>query len=429
MGNSIFTKIKQNLGPLGEISHFGHHYFTYPMLEGDIGPYMTFNGKRMLNWSLNNYLGLCNHPEVRKTDSEAIDKYGLSYPMGSRMMSANSKNHEDFEKDLADFSGYEDAFLMNFGYQGIMSVIESLVDHRDVIVYDAECHACLIDGIRLHKAKGGIYYKFLHNDMESLEKNLRRASKYSSQTGGGVLVITEGVFGMTGQLGKLDEIVAFKDKYDFKLLVDDAHGFGVMGKNGSGTGEYFKCQDKIDLYFTTFTKSMSAMGAFVAADKYIINYLKYNVRSQIYAKALPMGYVVGGMKRLELIRKNPEFRDKLWTIARALQDGLRSEGFNLETTNTHVTPVYFHQNFELKEVVNMVIDLRENLNIFCSVVIYPVVAKGVIMIRLIPTATHSLEDVNYTIEAFKSIRIKLMAGEYNHEIPLHCEEYAIEQHN
>lgn len=424
MGVSIFDKVYKDLGPLGAISHFGHHYFSYPMLEGDIGPYMQFNGKKILNWSLNNYLGLSNHPEVRKADSDAIDRFGLSYPMGSRMMSANSEYHEKFERDLAEFSGYEDAFLMNFGYQGIMSVIESLVDHKDIIVYDADCHACLIDGIRLHKAKGGAYYKYNHNDMSSLELNLKRASKFASQTGGGVLVITEGVFGMTGQIGKVDEIVALKEKFEFKLLVDDAHGFGVLGANGKGTPEHFNCQDQVDIYFATFTKAMSAMGAFIGSNSQVVKYLRYNVRSQIYAKALPMGYVLGGIKRLELIKENPQFRTKLWDIAMRLQNGLKENGFNLETTNSHVTPVYFNQNFTQNEVGNMIIDLRENLNIFCSVVIYPVVNKGVVMLRLIPTSMHSNEDVDYTIEAFKKIRTKLSNGEYNFEIPLNSELYS-----
>ncbi|MCP9769848.1 pyridoxal phosphate-dependent aminotransferase family protein [Lacihabitans sp. LS3-19] len=424
MGVSIFDKISKDMGPLGAISHFGHHYFSYPILEGEIGPHMTFNGRKVLNWSLNNYLGLSNHPEVRKADTEAIEKYGLSYPMGSRMMSANSHNHENFEAQLADFSGNEDAFLMNFGYQGIMSVIEALVDHRDVIVYDGDCHACLIDGIRLHKAKGGAYYRFNHNDMASLDLNLRRATKLSSQNGGGILVITEGVFGMTGQIGKIDEIVELKQKYDFKLLVDDAHGFGVLGENGKGTPEHFGCQNEVDIYFATFTKAMSAMGAFVGADANIIKFLRYNVRSQIYAKALPMGYVIGGMKRLELIKSNPEFRLKLWDIASRLQNGLKAEGFNLETTNSHVTPVYFNKDFTQNEVGNMIIDLRENLNIFCSVVIYPVVNKGVVMLRLIPTSMHTHEEVDYTIEAFKKIRAKLDEGAYNFEIPLKSEIYS-----
>jgi glycine C-acetyltransferase len=421
---SIFDKISKDAGPLGAISHFGHHYFSYPMLEGDIGPYMTFNGNKILNWSLNNYLGLSNHPEVRKADSEAINKYGLSYPMGSRMMSANSIHHERFEKDLADFSGYEDAFLMNFGYQGIMSVIESLVDHRDVIVYDGDCHACLIDGIRLHKAKGGAYYRYNHNDMVSLELNLKRATKLSAQNGGGILVITEGVFGMTGQIGKLDEIVRMKELFDFKLLVDDAHGFGVLGKNGRGTPEHFNCQSEVDIYFATFTKAMSAMGAFVGANSEVVKYLRYNVRSQIYAKALPMGYVLGGIKRLEVLKENPQFRIKLWDISFRLQNGLKAEGFNLETTNSHVTPVYFNKDFTQNEVGNMIIDLRENLNIFCSVVIYPVVNKGVVMLRLIPTSMHTYEDVDYTIDAFKKIRTKLQNGEYNFAIPLRSELYS-----
>jgi glycine C-acetyltransferase len=339
-------------------------------------------------------------------------------------MSANSHYHEKFERDLADFSGYEDAFLMNFGYQGIMSVIESLVDHRDVIIFDGDCHACLIDGIRLHKAKGGAYYRFNHNDMDSLELNLKRASKLAGQNGGGILVITEGVFGMTGQIGKIDEIVHLKEKFDFKLLVDDAHGFGVLGENGKGTLEHFHCQEDVDIYFATFTKAMSAMGAFVGASAEVVKYLRYNVRSQIYAKALPMGYVLGGIKRLEVLRDNPQFKAKLWDIAMRLQNGLKAEGFNLETTNSHVTPVYFNKDFTQNEVGNMIIDLRENLNIFCSVVIYPVVNKGIVMLRLIPTSMHTYNDVDYTIGAFKIIRTKLQNGDYNFAIPLKSEIYS-----
>lgn len=412
MGNTIFTKIKKDLGPLGSIAHLTHHFLTYPKLVGDVGPYMKYQNRTLLNWSINNYLGLSNHPEVRQADADAARDYGLGYPMGSRMMSANTDYHELFEKQLADFVGSEDSFLMNFGYQGVMSAIETLVDHKDVIVFDSECHACLIDGIRLHKAKGGIYYKYLHNNMESLEKNLMRASKYVNQTGGGILVITEGVFGMTGELGKLNEIVNFKNKFEFKLLVDDAHGFGVMGKNGKGTGEYFDCQNQIDLYFATFTKAMSSMGAFIGADSEVINYLKYNSRSQIFAKALPIGYVIGGLKRLELIKENPQFRTKLWHIAGMLQKGLKEKGFNMGNTNTHVCPVLLNQEFTHNEALNLINDLRENMNIFCSVVIYPVVPKDILMLRLIPTSMHSEEDVNYTVDCFEIVRNRLFNGEY-----------------
>jgi glycine C-acetyltransferase len=412
MGNTIFTKIKKDLGPLGSIAHLTHHFLTYPKLVGDVGPYMKYQNRTLLNWSINNYLGLSNHPEVRQADADAARDYGLGYPMGSRMMSANTDYHELFEKQLADFVGSEDSFLMNFGYQGVMSAIETLVDHKDVIVFDSECHACLIDGIRLHKAKGGIYYKYLHNNMESLEKNLIRASKYVNQTGGGILVITEGVFGMTGELGKLNEIVNFKNKFEFKLLVDDAHGFGVMGKNGKGTGEYFDCQNQIDLYFATFTKAMSSMGAFIGADSEVINYLKYNSRSQIFAKALPIGYVIGGIKRLELIKENPQFRTKLWHIASMLQKGLKEKGFNMGNTNTHVCPVLLNQEFTHNEALNLINDLRENMNIFCSVVIYPVVPKDILMLRLIPTSMHSEEDVNYTVDCFEIVRNRLFNGEY-----------------
>jgi glycine C-acetyltransferase len=411
----LFEKLRTNLGPIGSPSREfnGHHYFAFPKLEGELGPRMRFRGKDVLNWSLNNYLGLANHPEVRKADAEAAANWGLAYPMGARMMSGNSDLHEQFEKELAQFVGKEDAFLLNYGYQGVMSAIEAVVDHRDVIVYDAECHACLIDGIRLHKAKMGEYYKFNHNDIASLEKNLQRATKKAEEKGGSILVITEGVFGMSGKVGSLDKIVALKKSYNFRLLVDDAHGFGTMGPTGAGVGEMLGCQDGIDLYFSTFAKSMAAIGAFIAADHDIIMYLKYNMRSQTYAKALPMPYVVGGLKRLELIRNSSEYRDKLWENVRALQTGLRERGFDIGDTESPVTPVFLH-NLEggVAEVAAMTKDLRENMGVFCSIVVYPVVPKGTIMLRIIPTASHSLDDVQFTLEAFSTVAQRIEAGVY-----------------
>lgn len=410
----LFEKLRTNLGPIGSSSREfnGHHYFAFPKLEGDLGPRMRFQGQEMLNWSLNNYLGLANHPEVRQVDTEATARWGLAYPMGSRMMSGNSELHEQLERELADFVGKEDTFLLNYGYQGIMSTVEALVDHRDVIVYDAECHACLIDGIRLHKAKMGEYYKFNHNDMVSLEKNLQRAERKAAEKGGSVLVITEGVFGMSGKVGSLAEIVALKGKYEFRLLVDDAHGFGTMGATGAGVGEFLGCQAGIDLYFSTFAKSMAAIGAFIAADHDVIMYLKYNMRSQTYAKALPMPYVVGALKRLELIKTHPELREKLWENVRALQSGLVERGFQIGDTTSPVTPVLLHSEGGMPEATALVRDMRDNHRIFCSIVVYPVVPKGVIMLRVIPTAAHSLADVQFTLEAFSAVAQKLKNGVY-----------------
>lgn len=412
----IFEKLKSNKGPIGTASMAlnGHHYFTFPKLEGELGPHMQFMGKPVLNWSLNNYLGLANHPEVRKADAEASAKWGLAYPMGARMMSGNSDLHEIFEKELAEFVGKKESFLLNYGYQGVMSVIECVCDHRDVIVYDAESHACLIDGIRLHKAKMGEYYKFNHNDMASLEKNLERATKMAAQKGGGILVITEGVFGMSGKVGDLKAIVELKKKFDFRLLVDDAHGFGTMGETGGGVAEMLEVTKEVDLYFSTFAKSMAAIGGFVASDdETIIMYLKYNMRSQIYAKALPMPYVEGGRKRLELIKKHPELRKNLWNVVNALQNGLRERGFNIGETTSPVTPV-FVQGIEggLPEVTMVVRDLRDNMGIFCSIVTYPVVPKGQVILRIIPTAAHSLEDVERTLNAFTTIRERIETGFY-----------------
>ncbi len=408
----IFDKVGRGLGPIGAHAHFSHHYFTFPKLTGELGPRMMFNGKMMLNWSLNNYLGLGNHPEVREVDAQAAADYGLAYPMGARMMSGNSDLHEEFEAQLAEFVGKEDSFLLNFGYQGVMSVVECMCDRNDIIVYDAEAHACLIDGIRLHKAKMGDYYKYNHNDMDSLRKNLERATKKVAETGGGILVITEGVFGMSGKVGSLDEIVKLKEEFNFRILCDDAHGFGTMGKTGAGVPEMLDCMDGIDLYFSTFAKSMASIGGFVAANKDIVMFLKYNMRSQIYAKALPMPFVVGGMKRLELIKKHPELREKLWENVRALQSGLRARGFDIGETTSCVTPVFLHGDYELTHVIGLVQDMRENMGVFCSIVTYPVVPKGQIMLRIIPTAVHTLEDVEYTMDCFQEVQRKLQDGVY-----------------
>ncbi len=403
----LFDKIQKNMGPLGQHQSWSHGYFSFPKLEGEIDAHMTFRGKERLIWSLNNYLGLANHPEVRKADAEAAAAYGMAYPMGSRMMSGNSNQHEALEKELAAFVGKEDAFLLNYGYQGMVSIIDCLVDRNDVIVYDAESHACIIDGVRLHMGKRYVYQ---HNDMASLEKQLERASKLAEQTGGGILVITEGVFGMSGAQGKIKEIVALKDKFKFRLVIDDAHGFGTMGKSGAGTHEAQDCIDDVDVYFGTFAKSMAGIGAFVASTKTIVNFMRYNMRSQTFAKALPMPMVIGLRKRLELLINRPELREKLWMIAMALQKGLRSRGFDLGITNTMVTPVFL--NGDLEEATSLTMDLRENYGIFCSIVLYPVIPKGLIELRIIPTATHSLEDVERTLDAYSEVAEKLKAGYY-----------------
>jgi glycine C-acetyltransferase len=403
----IFEKIKRNRGALGQYQDFGHGYFAFPKLEGEIAPRMKFRGKEVLTWSLNNYLGLANHPEIRKIDAEATQQYGLAYPMGARMMSGHSSNHEKFEVMAASFVHKEDAYLLNFGYQGMVSIIDSLVDRHDVIVYDSESHACIMDGLRLHMGKR---FVFPHNDIDSCEKQLQRAQKLTEESGGGILVITEGVFGMAGDLGKLDKIAALKKRYQFRFLVDDAHGFGTMGATGSGTGEHLGVQDDIDIYFATFAKSMAGIGGFVASTNDVINYLRYNLRSQIYAKSLPMAMTLGATKRLEFIQAHPEQKEKLWTIVRALQKGLRDAGLNLGKTESPVTPVFMKSG--VPQATHMIYDLRENYGIFCSVVIYPVVPKDVVMLRLIPTAAHTLEDVEYTVKAFKEIKAKVDNNEY-----------------
>ena len=406
----IFDKLHERMGPLGQHADNAHGYYTFPKLEGPIGPRMIFRGKERLNWSLNNYLGLANHPDVMKADTDAAAQFGMAYPMGARMMSGNSNYHEQLERDLASFVQKPDCILLNYGYQGVLSAIDALVDRHDVIVYDAEAHACIIDGVRLHMGKRFVYK---HNNIESLEQQLRRATKVVEATGGAILVITEGVFGMTGSQGKLKEIVELKSKFNFRLFVDDAHGFGTMGKTGAGTAEEQGVTEGVDIYFSTFAKSMAGIGAFIASEPHVIKFLRYNMRSQIYAKALPMPLVVGSIKRLEMIRTQPELKDKLWTITNALQNGLKDAGFNIGITTTPVTPVVL--NGTIPEATHLTLDLRENFNIFCSIVVYPVVPKGMIILRLIPTAVHSLEDVQETIDAFKSIKNKLDSGEYRKE--------------
>jgi glycine C-acetyltransferase len=412
MALDIFEKIKANRGPIGQHAKGVHGYFTFPKLEGPIGNKMVFRGKECLVWSINNYLGLANHPEVRKADADAAANWGLAYPMGARMMTGQTSEHEALERELADFMEKEDSILLNFGYQGILSAIDCLVDRKDVIVYDSESHACIIDGVRLHAGKR---YVFQHNDMESFAKQMERATKLAGETGGGILVITEGVFGMAGDQGKLKEIAEFRTsgKFNFRLMVDDAHGFGTLGEKGMGVGEFQGVQKEIDVYFGTFAKSMASIGAFIASTEDIVEYLRYNMRSQMFAKALPMPLVIGARKRLELLRTQPALKENLWKITKALQSGLREAGFNIGHTNTPVTPVFLEGS--LAEATNITFDMRENYNIFCSIVVYPVVPRDVIMLRLIPTAVHTLEDVAYTIETFKKVQIGLKEGKYKAE--------------
>lgn len=406
----LFDRIHENKGPLGKWASQAEGYFVFPKLEGPISNRMKFKGKEVITWSVNDYLGLANLPEIRKVDAEAAAEFGSAYPMGARMMSGHTDLHEQLENELAEFVDKESAYLLNFGYQGILSTVDTLVGKDDVIVYDVDAHACIVDGVRLHIGKR---FTYKHNDVESLEKNLQRATKVAEQTGGGILVISEGVFGMRGEQGKLREIAALKSKYKFRFLVDDAHGFGTLGENGKGAGNEQGVQDQIDVYFATFAKSMASTGAFVAADKEIIDYLKYNMRSQMFAKSLQMQLVKGALKRLDLLRTRPEFKAKLWENVNALQNGLKENGFDIGTTQSCVTPVYLKGS--IPEAMALVQDLRENYGIFCSIVVYPVIPKGLILLRLIPTATHSLEDVEITLKAFAGIREKLENGTYKRQ--------------
>lgn len=406
----IFDRLRQNPGPLGQFADYAEGYFVFPKLEGPIGPRMKFQGREVVFWSANDYLGLCNHPEVLEADANAAAEYGMFYPMGARAMSGETEQHQQLERELAEFVSKESAYLLNFGYQGMVSTIDALVSRHDVIVYDADSHACIVDGVRLHMGKS---FTFKHNDIASLEKNLARATKVAEEQGGGILVITEGVFGMRGMQGKLKEICELKSKFYFRLLVDDAHGFGTLGATGAGAGEEQGCQDQIDVYFSTFAKSMAGFGAFIAGDKDIIRILKYNLRSQVFAKSLTMPMVIGGLKRLDLLRSRPEIKAKLWENVNKLQNGLKERGFNLGNTNTCVTPVMMQGS--TVEATLLVKDLRENYGIFTSVVIYPVIPKGMILLRLIPTASHTDAEINETLDAFDAIHDKLTSGFYKEQ--------------
>ncbi len=411
----LFAKFENQLGPIGNEADKVPGYFSFPKLEGEIANRMNFQGRERIVWSLNNYLGLANHPEVRKADADAAAEYGLAYPMGARMMSGNSNKHEQLERELAEFVGKPDAMLLNYGYQGMVSAIDNLVTRHDVIVYDAESHACILDGVRLHAGKRFVYK---HNDIEDCKKQLKRAKALTDQNGkGGILLITEGVFGMSGNQGKVAEIIKLKDEFEFRIFVDDAHGFGTIGKTGAGVGEEQNCTEGIDLYFSTFAKSMASIGGFIAGDKKILKFLRYNMRSQVFAKSLPMPLVIGNLKRLELLRTRPELKEKLWHNVNRLQNGLRERGFDIGQTNSCVTPVFLHGDLDLYATTQLIYDLRENHNIFCSVVMYPVIPKGLLMLRLIPTAVHTDEDIDITLKAFTEVREKLENKAYPAELP------------
>lgn len=408
----LFSKFIKDRGPIGQYQDYAHEYFAFPHLEGEISNRMKFHGEEVIVWSLNNYLGLANHPEVRKADADAAAKYGMAYPMGARMMSGNSHFHDQLEKEFAEFIGKPEVMLLNYGYQGMTSTIDALLSRHDVVVYDAESHACIIDGLRMHSGKR---YVYKHNDVEDCEKQLQRATKLVEGTPGGILVITEGVFGMSGNQGRVSDIIKLKEKYAFRIFVDDAHGFGTMGKHGKGIGEEQDCIDGIDIYFSTFAKSLAGIGGFIGASSDIIYYLRYNVRSQIFAKSLPMAMVIGGLKRMELIRNHPELKAKLMHNVTKLQEGLKERGFNIGTTNSPVTPVYMESG--LTDATQLVYDLRKNYHIFCSMVVYPVIPKGQMILRLIPTAVHTDEDIQLTLEAFTAVREKIINQSYPKEIP------------
>ena len=402
----LFDKFDHK-GPLGQYQEVAHGYFSFPKLEGELGPRMKFRGKECIIWSINSYLGITNHPEVRKADAEAAADYGLAYPMGARIMSGETDAHIQLEKELAEFTQKEGALLLNFGYQGIMSIVDACLSRHDVVVYDRDDHACIMDGIRMHQ---GPKYAFKHNDIDHFLVRMEQAKKEAEKRNSGILVITEGVFGMRGEQGILKEIVEHKEKYGFRLLVDDAHGFGTMGATGAGAGEEQGVQDQIDVYFSTFAKAMSGFGAFVSADKDIIEFFRYNLRSQVFAKSLCMPMVKGALTRLRLLREQPELREKLWKNVNQLQDGLREAGFDIGNTGACVTPVFMKGT--PYEAGALIYDMRETYGIFCSIVLPPVIPKGQIILRLIPTAEHTTEDIETTLNAFREVRTKLEDGTY-----------------
>lgn len=393
----LFEKLNTRLSPLGPFTSDGYGYYTFPKLEGPIGPEMRFNGKDMVVWSVNDYLGLGENAEVRAVDAQAAADYGYSIPMGARLMTGNSDEHEALERELADFVHKPSAFLLNYGYQGIASVIHALVSRDDFLIYDELSHACIVDGKQLAMCET---YVFKHNDIDSLEKQLIRA-RNNAKPNSGILVITEGVFGMTADLGRLREIVALKEKYNFRLLVDDAHGCGTLGHDGSGTGTHLGCNDGIDIYFGTFAKAFAMIGAFVATEPKVIEFLKANVRSQIFAKSLPIALVISARERLRQIRQHPEWRDKLWENAHKLREGLTSIGYHLLPSESPITPVMTKGSTELCQAIMR--ELREKHGVFVSGVAYPVVPRGMVLIRLIPTAKHTQVHIDKTLKAFEAI--------------------------
>lgn len=394
----LFDKLENRPSPLGPFTSAGYGYYTFPKLEGPLGPEMKFNGKDMVVWSINDYLGVGSNEKIKQIDAEATAKYSLSAPMGARLMTGNSDEHEALEKELAAFVHKEDAQLLNFGYQGIMSVIHALVDRNDYLIYDELSHACIVDGKQLAMADKSV---FKHNDIESFKKQLYRAAA-KKKDNSSILVVTEGVFGMTGDLGILPEIIKLKEEVPFRLLVDDAHGFGTLGHDGSGTGTQLECQDGIDVYFGTFAKAVALVGAFVASEPRVIQFLKANVRSQIFAKSLPMPIVATARERLKMIRQHPEWREKLWSNTLKLREGLIKIGYNVLPSESPVTPVLTQGSTDLCQDIMRI--MREEHGIFVSGVAYPVVPKGVVLIRLIPTAAHNDEHIEKTLTAFEAIK-------------------------
>ncbi|MCH9633796.1 MAG: 8-amino-7-oxononanoate synthase/2-amino-3-ketobutyrate coenzyme A ligase [Chlamydiae bacterium] len=400
----LFHKCYQKEGLFSNVREGKDNYYAQPILEGPLGPHMTFNGQKMIVWSINDYLGLAGHPEPTARAKEVLEAFGTAYPMGARLMSGFTQNHQTFEAKLAKFAQKESALLFNYGYLGVLGVITSIMGPRDTVIIDHDSHACIVDGAKLATTRRNQFRVFRHNDMDHLEKILKSINQDRK---GGILIVTDGIYGMTGEVAPLKEICALKEKYNARLLVDDAHGIGIMGATGRGTGEHLGVQDKIDLYFSTFAKCFAGIGGFVAGDKEIIEHITWNARPVIFAKNLPLIYSDSLSATLDVIEREPERREKLWEIATYMQRRFKEEGFDIGNTTSPITPVFLSIS-GLEAIKDAIHILREEFHIFASGVMYPVVPRGVFLLRLVPSCRHTFDDVNKTIEAFIQIKERII---------------------
>lgn len=397
--SDVFAKCDTEGGYFGKYRRAKDKYFTQPVLEGPIGPRMQFEGREVITWSINNYLGLAGDPDIHERARRTVETHGPWTPMGSRLMTGNSNRHMALEARLARFVGKEASVVFNYGYMGVIGTIHSLVDEADTVLIDSLSHACIVDGALL-ASRGKQFRVFRHNDMESLEEQLKAAN---ANRRGGLLLVTEGLYGMTGDQAPLAPICDLKDLYEARLLIDDAHGFGVMGPTGAGTAEHQGVQDRVDLYFGTFAKSFAAIGGVTAGDERVVDYIRYNARPNIFAKSLPMIYVEAVDAALDLVEKGSDRREQVWHIAHRLQAGLSALGYDLGSTDSPITPVYIPAGSE-ETAVRAIRLMRSTYGIFVSAVTYPVVPRGVVLFRLTATAAHTDDDVDRTLEAFEKLR-------------------------